>query len=94
MDKLGRIIIKTAVCILFLVFLFPPFRLSNGQPVWGFIGNPPRVVNWITLDEIFSHNFQPAEIHWGFLVMEVFYIVMMAVSIWVSIHDDGHHQGH
>jgi len=94
MDKLGRIMLKTVGCLLFLAILFPPFRLSNGQPSWGFIGSRPLVVHWITLDQIFSHNFRPAEIHWGFLVMEVAYILILAVSIWVSVHDDGHHQGH
>jgi len=94
MDKIGRTILEIASLLLLAVLLFPPFRLGNGQPGWGFIGLPPTVNHWVTWDDVLANNFRPAEIHWGFLVMEVAAIAVMAISVWVSIQDDSHHHGH
>jgi hypothetical protein len=94
MGKIEKAILKIAGLLFFLSIVFPPFRLSNGQPQWGFIGDPPWVVDWRTWDAILANNFQRAGIHWGFLVIEMAVIAVMALTIWVSINDTGHHQGH
>jgi|GEM_PF-2011801 hypothetical protein len=94
MDKIGRTILEIACLLVLAVFLFPPFQLGNGQPEWGFIGRPPAVNHWVTLDEVLANNFKTAQIHWSFLIMEVTAIAVMAVSVWVSIHDDSHRRGH
>jgi hypothetical protein len=80
--------------VLLPILLFPPFRLGNGQPQWAFIASPPSVTTWVTWDEVLANDFHRAEIHWGFLVIEVFVIAVMAVSIWVSMNDNSHHHGH
>ena len=94
MDKLERTTLRIAGILLVLAVLFPPFRLGNGQPQWAFIGTPPLVSSWVTWDEIIANNFRSAGIHWGFLVMELFVIAVLAVSIWVSMNDSTHHHGH
>lgn len=94
MDRTGRIVLEIASLVLLAAFLFPPFQLGNGQPEWGFIGRPPAVSQWVTWDEVLANTFKAAKVHWGYLLMEVTAIVVMAFSVWVSTHDNSHRHGH
>jgi len=91
MDKCSRMILLMAGLLGLLAVLFPPFRQSNGQPTWGYLGSPPGVADWITWEEILPGHLRPAGIHWICLGLEAMAIGVLALTIWASMQDNGHH---
>ena len=81
MDKIARTILEVASLLRLAILLFPPFQLANGQSGWGFIGLHPTVSHWGTWDDFLANNFKTAKIRWGFPVMEVAAIAVIAISV-------------